>query len=114
MTDSTDNARGPERIWAESKTCTVDASGASRLLAMDREFSRGTEYIRADLAPDPLADARVQTMVEALTIIDALDPEGMINGCSQSALTGLVLRMGETARAALAALSPTGGNADVY
>lgn len=63
-----DDARGPERIWAESKTCTVDASGASRLLAMDREFSRGTEYIRADLAtqPDPLADPRVVSLVEAV------------------------------------------------
>lgn len=63
MTDSTDNARGPERIWAESKTCTVDASGASRLLAMDREFSRGTEYIRADLAPDPLGAVKVKPLV---------------------------------------------------
>ena len=34
----------------------------------------------------------------ALLEIDALDPEGKIDGCSQSALRGLVLRMGEIAR----------------
>lgn len=58
----------PETIWAEIKTCTVDGSGASRLLAMDREFSRGTEYRRADLPPTPeqiAADARVRKLVAA-------------------------------------------------
>ncbi len=39
----------PERIWSEHRTCTIDASGATRLLAMDRQFERGTEYIRADI-----------------------------------------------------------------
>ena len=34
----------------------------------------------------------------ALLEIDALDPEGKIDGCSQTALRGLVLRMGEIAR----------------
>ena len=34
----------------------------------------------------------------ALLEIDALDPEGKIDGCSQAALRGLVLRMGEIAR----------------
>ena len=46
-----------------------------------------------------LAKARV-----SLTIIDALDPEGMVNGCSQSALIGLVSRMGAIARNTLAEL----------
>jgi len=48
--------------------------------------------------------AKLAKVVEALGVIDALDPEGMIDGCSQLALRGLVLRMGEHARAALAEL----------
>lgn len=40
-------------------------------------------------------------LAEALTNVDALDPEGNIDACSHSALRGLVLRMGEIARAAL-------------
>jgi hypothetical protein len=41
-------------------------------------------------------------LVEALNLIDALDPEGQVYSCSADALRGLVLRMGEIARAALA------------
>lgn len=48
-------------------------------------------------------DAQIAALVEALIVIDALDPEGMVDGCSQSALRGLVTRMGQTARAALVA-----------
>jgi hypothetical protein len=47
---------------------------------------------------------RLVMALEALVVIDALDPEGLINGCSQSGLRGLVLRMGETARTVLAEL----------
>ena len=110
MTDSTDNARGPERIWAESKTCTVDASGASRLLAMDREFSRGTEYIRADLAPDPLADPRVVAMrneIERLRYV-----LGGVRGAIKTGRNEPLVIWTEQIDIALAALSPTGGNAD--
>ena len=63
-------------------------------------------------APDPsiedltdqLEAARADTKkaVEALRAVDALDPEGRIDGCSQSALRGLVLRMGEISRITLA------------
>jgi hypothetical protein len=49
-----------------------------------------------------LAEAKLAKAVERLRVIDALDPEGMIDGCSQSALRGLVLRMGEISRATLA------------
>jgi len=41
-------------------------------------------------------------LAEALVQIDALDPEDGVNGCSREALAGLVNRMGEIARAALA------------
>lgn len=50
------------------------------------------------------AEAKLAQAVEALTLIDALDPEAMSNGCSQSVLIGLVFRMGEIARATLAAI----------
>ena len=46
-------------------------------------------------------DAELKHLREALTAIDALDPEHLIDGCSTSALRGLVLRMGELARASL-------------
>jgi hypothetical protein len=48
------------------------------------------------------AEDKLAKAVEALRAVDALDPEGMIDGCSQSALRGLVLRMGEISRATLA------------
>ena len=49
-------------------------------------------------------EAKLSKAVEALFVIDALDPEGLIEGCSQSALRGLVLRMGAIARTTLAEL----------
>ena len=58
-----------------------------------------------DLKPCPSRpygdDPRVQALVDALVCIDAIDPEAMIDACSSHAIRGLVLRMGETARAAL-------------
>lgn len=47
-------------------------------------------------------EAKLAKAVEALRAVDALDPEGMIDGCSHHALRGLVLRMGEISRATLA------------
>ena len=44
---------------------------------------------------------RLARMEEALNAIDALDPEGRIGDCSVNAISGLVLRMGGIARAAL-------------
>ena len=54
------------------------------------------------LATD-LADAldEIARLRKALAHVDALDPEGMVSGCSEAALRGLVNRMGEIARAAL-------------
>jgi hypothetical protein len=49
-------------------------------------------------------ETRLAKAAEALGVIDALDPEGRIDGYSQLALRGLVLRMGEHARAAIAEL----------
>ena len=53
-------------------------------------------------------EAKLARAVVALTDIDTLDPEGFVHGCSQSALAGLVLRMGETARTTIAELNGRG------
>ena len=50
---------------------------------------------------------RIEALEAALAQIDALDPEGMIDACSQAALRGLVLRMGEIARDARQAREAT-------
>ena len=43
---------------------------------------------------------------KALAMIDAIDPEHHIDGCALTVVRGLVLRMGETARAALKGETP--------
>jgi hypothetical protein len=53
---------------------------------------------------EPCDAPEVAALVEALRIIDALNPERHIDGFSADAVRGLVLRMGEVARAALAAV----------
>jgi hypothetical protein len=56
--------------------------------------------------PSRRANARLMAaapeLLEALKHIDALDPEQSSAGFSESALRGLVLRMGDIARAAIA------------
>ena len=49
----------------------------------------------------PNMEAEILQLREALTHIDALDPENQIDGVSYQALRGIVLRMGEIARDAL-------------
>lgn len=71
-------SEAPEKIWAEHQTCTVDGSGAVRLLAMDREFSRGTEYTRTDTIPSPdaLIRAALEEAAEKLDLrIQQIQPE---------------------------------------
>lgn len=58
------------------------------------------EAIRLNVA-DPLR-ARIVELEHALNVIDALDPEGMIHGCSENTARGLVNQMGRVARTALA------------
>lgn len=53
--------------------------------------------------------AEVARLREALVEIDALDPEHLIDGCAQTAMRGLVLRMGEIARDAMRAKKEAGG-----
>ena len=72
-------------------------SKRDRLAGADRidELVATCEELEAKLAE---CEARLEKAVESLTVIDALDPEGFVNGCSQSALIGLVSRMGAIAR----------------
>jgi hypothetical protein len=49
-------------------------------------------------------EAKMNKAVESLIVIDSINPAGLIEGCSQSALTSLVLRMGEIARNTLEAV----------
>lgn len=58
MTDSTDNARGPERIW-------VSETENGERYWQEEHYDAATAFIRADLAPDP-QDARVAALVDAV------------------------------------------------
>ena len=53
-------------------------------------------------------EAKLAKAVGALVVINALAPESMFNGYSQSALTELVSRMGKVTRTTLAALKGQG------
>jgi chromosome segregation ATPase len=66
---------------------------------------------RAEAAEATVASLKeqVEAMRGALKNIDALDPEKHIDGCSVNVLRGLVLRMGEIARAALTTENQTNG-----
>jgi hypothetical protein len=65
---------------------------------------RAMDHLRRATA----AEAQLAKAQQSLTVIDALDPESMANGCSQLVLIGLVSRMGAIARETLALLdTPT-------
>lgn len=59
-------------------------------------------------ALDAVVAERTKGLRDALVEIDALDPEGGLAACSDAAVRGLVLRMGATARAAIAKLEGDG------
>lgn len=61
--------------------------------------------LSADARCDALTAER-DRLREALAMIDAIDPEHHIDGCALPVVRGLVLRMGETARAALKGETP--------
>ena len=75
--------------------------GSTAIYAMDLDLKNAASSIEALTEQLEAARADTKKAAEALRAVDALDPEGMIDGCSQSALRGLVLRMGHIARAAL-------------
>lgn len=88
----------PERIWAASVT---DSYGEWQ--TVKDGLPRPVEYVRADKLEElaaTLAEAKRENeaMRRALTLIDALDPEEHVYGCSADALRGLVSQMGRLAR----------------
>ena len=69
---------------------------------MPPRYDNAEQSANADrFARVPTLEAEILRLREALAHIDALDPESQIDGVSQHAMRGLVLRMGEIARAAL-------------
>jgi hypothetical protein len=60
MTDSTDNARAPERIWAlHNYVAGMTNILSGNIMLEPTEIAETTEYRRADLAPDPPAGVTV-------------------------------------------------------
>ena len=104
---------GPEYVY---RFVDIDHAAADRIAALtaqNREMAldvlassgQAQEAYAAQIAAEAEAAAlreRVARLEGALAQIDALDPEkGYIGTCSENAIRGLVLRMGEIARAAL-------------
>lgn len=110
MTDSTDNARGPERI-AFRKAYMSHAITSGPLM----NHPDYVQYVRADLAPGPLADARVKALVEALKRIaeasDHYSNEADAENKGADALAYAHKSTCNLARAALAAFDK-GGKTD--
>jgi hypothetical protein len=75
---------------------------ADRIEQLGKACAEWADVSQSNYQRAKAAEAKLAKAVEALRAVDALDPEGMIDGCSQSALRGLVLRMGEISRATLA------------
>jgi chromosome segregation ATPase len=72
----------------------------ARLAEVERERDRMEAEAVVAMDRWHQSQARVERLATALNEIDALDPEHLIDGYSQTATRGLVLRMGEIARAA--------------
>ena len=75
--------------------------GESTELTRQARLQYSEEKARAEAA-----EAESDRLREALAMIDAIDPEHRIDGCAQTVVRGLVLRMGEIARAALNGETP--------
>jgi hypothetical protein len=57
----------PDFIWARLDPSSLDASGATRLLAMDDEFRKSAPYVRDD--PEALVQsAHVQALISAAVL----------------------------------------------
>lgn len=61
--------------------------------------------------PEDKMNNKMEIALAALRMIDALDPEDNIEGCSSYAIKGLVLRMGDIARQALNEIEPANDEA---
>ncbi len=81
-----------EWLERERREAALDALAA---------MGQAQEAYEAQLKAEATLTAQVEALRGALLEIDALDPESRIGDCSVNAIRGLVLRMGQIARAAL-------------
>ena len=72
----------------------------SRMRPNDLVIKESTDAIMSLIE----SEGAEQALREALELIDAHDPETRVNECSEHALRGLVNRMGQIARDALAGI----------
>ena len=90
-------------IWHGNETypfpLSLLTSNNDSWIARDGVVSSEANARRIARVPD--MEKEILRLREALTLIDALDPETQINGVSHQALRGLVLKIGEIARNAL-------------
>jgi hypothetical protein len=101
-------------LWGQGHHINIKA--ADRIEALTAERDEALNQLDSARHSVDVLEKRVAGLMsklakaaEALREVDALDPEGMIDGCSQSALRGLVLRMGHIARATLAEIDGENG-----
>jgi hypothetical protein len=91
-----------EELEAESKTLRSMVAGVIADTGDDPEIMAAS---RAEWAARAFtAEAKLAKALGALVVINALAPESMVNGYSQSDLTELVSRMGKVTRTTLAEL----------
>ena len=88
-----------EHMRNEGVTLCDDGVDSGEILAAKVAECAGLLKVRAEAA-----EAKLTKAVEALHIINVLDPEEQVSGCSPDALRGLVNLMGSNARAVLAEL----------
>jgi len=86
---------------AELEAC-LERQGSGHREDLDEIANVSVERLRRAKA----AEAERDRLREALAMIDAIDPEHHIDGCAQTVVRGLVLRMGEISRAALKGETP--------
>ena len=88
---------------------TCDSSNTERSDAYYVEYERMEADARL-IALAPSLAAALGEARKALSHIDAIDPEEHVYGCSNDALRGLVILMGQTARAALSEIEKLRGD----
>jgi hypothetical protein len=95
-----------EELEAENKTLRSMVADVIADTGDDPEIMAAS---RAEWAARALAaEAKLVKVVGALVVINALAPESMVNGYSQSDLTELVSRMGKVTRTTLSELKGQG------
>ena len=91
----------------QGETMAHDAAARIEALTAERDgLLRCVTDNHVALCRAEKAEAERDRLRAALAIIDAIDPEHHIDGCALTVVRGLVLRMGETARAALKGETP--------